>query len=187
MPSLIIPLIQHVIYLCKTGSIMYVVMFVFDRIYTLYKTAVELSASLQREETLRQKCTDPAFYMMLADHKYICDKVHENARRSVILEAIEIVMQSTYVCGYDRCEVILGNIVQWLVGLSFPVLLLIGALAVIMPCAFIHITRALSDVFFTRNQHILYNPYHTDVEYGWYTNNHKRTLPLLYNDNRKAV
>lgn len=149
--------------------------FLFTRIYLFYEAYQNESKKKEDERWLRIRCTEPEFYSNMKQHSDLCNQVEINARRSTFLTALHIVLDSTYLCGYESCLTLLGNITSWMIGAGLPVVIFIVVLLLLTPTLLYPCFRMYLDRMAERRIMSVYNaPYGLEN----YMQTH-RTNPIL--------
>jgi len=103
-----------------------------------------LNGEFQRraqEKWLRRECAKPEFYANMQLHADLCDKVEATARGSPWLAALAQTFESTYLCGYSPCAVLLDSLLDWIAAHGVPFLLVFAALALLMPTVLVPMYR----------------------------------------------
>jgi hypothetical protein len=94
-----------------------------------------------QEAWLRSECKKPDFYANMQLHADLCDKVEAHARGNAFLAALAQLFESTYLCGYSPCAVVLDNTLDWVAGRGVPFIILFVVLALLLPTVFVPIYR----------------------------------------------
>ncbi len=94
-----------------------------------------------QETWLRRECKKPDFYANMQLHADLCDKVEAHARGSPWLAALAHLSANTYLCGYSPCAELLDGALDWVAGRGLPVLLLLAALALLLPTVLVPLYR----------------------------------------------
>ena len=95
--------------------------FLLTRFHILHVSYTKLAQQRDDEEWLLKQCKHDEFYHNMKQHSQLCDQVSENAQSNLLLGALEHMVQSTYLCGYDPCLTVLDDMVTWATGRGFPV------------------------------------------------------------------
>ncbi len=145
MGTLVKPVIRFASYLASTGSTLWFVAMLCDRLYALQLTYREAAAERANEEWLRKSCRDPVFYSNIKGHTDVCALVERNAMRNLLLFALRQVLQDTHVCGTTSCTEQAAAAVSWFLQLSAPLMLLASAMAVLCPLVLVQLVRAVAE------------------------------------------
>lgn len=94
--------------------------FIFTRLYMLNHEYMRIKQNVENEQWLHQQCKSSDFYHNLQHHSSLCDEVHARSKESIFISAVEYVVENTYLCGYQPCEVLLTNSISWAMGIGFP-------------------------------------------------------------------
>eukprot|EP00960_Hanusia_phi_P005492 159808-Hanusia_phi.AAC.4 len=143
-------------------ALLWLVMFLFSRVFMFYSEYQAASEVAQREddEWLRVKCKDPEFFHKIKQHTDLCLKVEANAMRSCALVALNRVFTSTYLCGYNSCADYASAALLWFMGLSIPALVLTGLVVLFVPTLLYPVYNAHLNRIADRRVLSLYNaPY----------------------------
>lgn len=149
--------------------------FLFTRVYLFYEAYQNESKKKEDERWLRIQCKEPEFYSNLKQHTDLCNQVEINARRSTFLTALHIVLDNTYLCGYESCLSLLANVTSWMVGAGLPVMIGLLVIVLLIPTLLYPCFRIYLDRMADRRIMSIYNaPYGIDK----YMESH-RTSPIL--------
>lgn len=113
---------------------------IVSRIYVFHQAYVSETQKRADERYLLDKCNDPEFYSNIRQHTEICTHVAENAKSSLILKALHLMSQTTYLCGDRACaEVVRTTLAR----LTWQAAVSLGFLALIFPNALLAFSRLL--------------------------------------------
>jgi hypothetical protein len=141
----------------------------------VFSEALNLEYQRRTQEAwLRSECKKPDFYANMQLHADLCDKVEAHARGSPFLAALAHLFETTYLCGYSPCAVVLDETLDWISGHGVPFLILFAVLALLLPTVLVPMYRQyLNHVADVRVSHRFGDPYgRTNMLDG-------RTYPLL--------
>lgn len=167
--------------------------FLFTRIYLFYEAYQTESKKKEDERWLRIRCQEPEFYSNMKQHSDLCNQVEINARRSTFLTALHIVLDNTYLCGYESCLTLLGNITSWMIGAGMPFMIVLIIIILLTPTLLYPCFRIYLDRMADRRIMSIYNtPYGMDNYVQTHRNNAMLTLQDPYmieysNDMKKIV
>lgn len=130
-------------YAFTASSALWVLTLICDRLYALHVIYLETNQQVKEEQWLRKQCEDPVFFANLKSHTDLCTQVQANAMHSVLLFSVKKVMETTYVCGSKPCSHYGMDAVNWFVGLSTPVMIMMVMLALFSPLVFVQAVRCL--------------------------------------------
>ena len=115
------------------------------------------------EAWLQKQCQMHEFYHNMKQHSGLCDEVEERTRTVLILEAVEHVVQNTYLCGYDPCITVLEHVVLWMAGRGLPFTVIFVILIVSLPACTLPLMRKhLNHMADQRVRELHYAPYGMD-------------------------
>lgn len=138
--------------------------FLVSRVYMFH---VAYNHRLQRhgsEEWLVQQCRSHEFYHNMKHHSTVCEDVEGRASESIWLGAMVAVINETYLCGYEPCTKVAGNILAWLFGQGIVVGVAIVLCVLVLPTIAVPLMRS-RELTKSRDMHALYyhrDLYHTD-------------------------
>ena len=121
---------------------MWVLGFVATRVHMLHSAYTRRVTKVESEAWLRQQCSSHEFYHNMKHHSTVCDEAEDGVRASAWLGALSDVVQGTYLCGYEPCELVLDRGFSWLLGRGLWVALGCGVLIVLASMAFVPVSRA---------------------------------------------
>lgn len=134
--------------------------FVFTRLYLFYTEYIQAVTKRENEEWLRVKCNDPDFFHKMKEHSDICLEVEQNARRSCVLQALNAVVNATYLCGFQSCQDMMAQWMGWAMGMGMPVVLGVAVLLLLLPTLVYPFMRMYLDRMADKRIMSLYNtPY----------------------------
>lgn len=149
--------------------------FIFTRIYLFYEAYQSESKKKEDERWLRIKCLEPEFFSNMKQHSDLCNQVEINARRSCFLTALHIVLDNTYLCGYESCLTLAGSVTTWMIGAGMPFMIFLVVVILLTPTLLYPCFRIYLDRMAERRIMSIYNaPYGMDK----YIENH-RSSPIF--------
>jgi len=144
----------------------WLLMFVLSRVHMLHLSYTSLSLQREDERWLLQQCSTDEFYHNMKQHSTLCDDLSTLSRSSVLLSAVQHVLDHTYLCGYTPCHELLDATLAWLLGKGLAVTAAVALMILLFPTLFVPILRNNMNVLADRRMHQLYNaPYGTN-HYG---------------------
>jgi len=144
----------------------WLLMFVLSRVHMLHLSYTSLSVQREDERWLLQQCSTHEFYHNMKQHSSLCDDLSTLSRSSVLLSAVQHVLDHTYLCGYTPCHELLDASLSWLLGKGLAVTAVVALIVLLFPTLFVPIFRSNMNQLADRRMHQLYNaPYGTN-HYG---------------------
>jgi len=145
---------------------LWLLLFVLSRVHMLHLSHAALSQQRDDERWLLQQCATDEFYHNMKQHSSLCDDLSATSRSSVLLGAVQHVVDHTYLCGYTPCHELLDATVAWLCGRGLAVSALAACVVVLFPTLFVPILRSNMNYLADRRMHQIYHaPYGTN-HYG---------------------
>ena len=92
------------------GSVLlsvWLLMFVVSRVHMLHLSHSALTQQREDEHWLLRQCASDEFYHNMKQHSSLCDDLSALSRSSVLLSAVQHVIDHTYLCGYTPCHELL--------------------------------------------------------------------------------
>lgn len=115
--------------------------FMFTRLYMLNHEYMRIKQNVENEQWLQEQCRSSDFYHNLQHHSSLCDQVQARSKESIFIAAIEHVVEHTYLCGYEPCEVLLTSLVTWSMGIGFPFTCFLVVCLLLFPTVFFSFMR----------------------------------------------
>jgi len=141
-------------------------LFVLSRIHMLHLSYSAQTQKRDDERWLLQQCDIHEFYHNMKQHSSLCDDLSAMSRSSLVLNAVQHVVDHTYLCGYTPCHELLDSTISWLLGKGLAVTVLVALALLLFPTLFVPIFRNNMNHLADRRMHQLYNaPYGTN-HYG---------------------
>ena len=148
--------------ICMGLILFWLICFIFSRIHMFINSYNLLTQELKDEEWLVKKCQDDNFYHNMKRHSEICDQANMRLRDILFISAIKKVVDSTYLCGYEPCAVMLDSILNWMIGKGFLVCVLLGFILLMLPTIILPLWRQYLNSLADKHMNQLYNnPYGT--------------------------
>ena len=145
---------------------LWLLMFVLSRVHMLHLSFTTLKQQREDESWLLGQCTTDEFYHNMKQHLSLCDDLAVTSRSSLLLNAVQHVIDNTFLCGYTPCHVLLDATLAWLLGKGLVVTALLALAVLLFPTLFVLIVRSNMNFLADRRMHQLYNaPYGTN-HYG---------------------
>lgn len=144
MGTLVKPAVRFCSYLFSLASALYLVALLCDRVYVLHLTYAEESARLRKDRWIVEQCRRPEFYEALAGS---CAEAERGVMRNLALYSLKHVLETTFLCGTQSCAAQAAAAAAWFIGLSAPVMCLLGAMAVLCPVVLVQLLRAVGEAF----------------------------------------
>ena len=95
---------------------LYVVLFVVSRVHILHEAYAAGVQSRDDESWLLQQCEKHEFYHNMKQHSGLCDEVKSKHNSILFLDALQHVVNNTYMCGYEPCSVFVTSVIDWALG-----------------------------------------------------------------------
>jgi len=86
---------------------LWLLFFVLSHGHMLHISHSALSQQRDDERWLLQQCVTDEFYHNMKQHSSLCDDLSTLSRSSVLLAAVQHVVNHTYLCGYTPCHELL--------------------------------------------------------------------------------
>jgi hypothetical protein len=144
MGTLVKPAVRFSSYLFSLASALYLVSLCCDRVYVLHLTYAEESARLRKDRWIVEQCRRPEFYEALSAS---CSEAERGVMRNLVLYSLKRVLETTFLCGTQSCAAQASATAAWFIGLSAPVMCLLGAMAVLCPVVLVQLLRAVGEAF----------------------------------------
>lgn len=124
-------------------TIIWLTVFVCDRIYAVYEEYCTQHSKRTQEKWLLNNCQDPFFYANLRTHSDLCTIVEFNSRRNILFYSIQSTVQKTRLCGELECIENLFEILNYVMNMSMSTLIILALVSLICPMLFVHVTRSI--------------------------------------------
>jgi len=148
------------------GASLWLLMFVISRVHMLHLSFTALKQQREDESWLLGQCTTHEFYHNLKQHSSLCDDLAVASRGSLLLNAVQHVVDNTFLCGYTPCHVLLDATLAWLLGKGLVVTALLALAVLLFPTLFLPIVRSNMNYLADRRMHQLYNAPYGTGHYG---------------------
>lgn len=145
--------------------------FVLSRMHMLYTV---YNIKLQERENsmwLLQQCKQDEFYHNMKHHSSLCDELQMHSRDSVLFDAVEHVIQNSYLCGYESCTSTMDSFLRWATGRGIVMTILFGTIGLIMPSILFPCLRRRVNVMAEERLHSIH---HAPYGYDRYVENARR-------------
>jgi hypothetical protein len=138
--------------------------FLLSRMHMLLVTYNDLLTESENSVWLLQQCKHDEFYHNLKQHSSLCDDLSARQRDSILLNAMEHVIENSYMCGFSSCVQIIEDVAAWAMGRGvFVVIMLILFLSslpsLLVPC----LRRRANTMADTRLRSLHHAPYGHDA------------------------
>ena len=98
------------------GLVFWVAMFAVSRIHMLHTSYSDLRNERENDVWLSEQCKQDEFYHKMKHHSTLCDSVHKKQSEILLLMAVNHVIDSTYMCGYESCGTLMIKVGDYLLG-----------------------------------------------------------------------
>ena len=146
---------------------LWVLGFLATRTHMLHSAYTRRVSKVESEAWLRQQCSSHEFYHNMKHHSTVCDEAEDGVRQSALLGAVSDVVQNTYLCGYEPCEVMLDRGLAWLLGRGLWVALGVLALIFVIATAIVPVNRAYQRHAMRNHPLYLHNDPYTEHSAYW--------------------
>ena len=153
------------------GSMMslYATLFLVSRIHMLHEAYVAGHQLRQDENWLLEQCDLHEFYHNMKQHSSLCDEVKAKHNSIIFLDALQHVVNNTYLCGYQPCSTLLSALIDWVMGRGAIITVYIAIFMLIMPTLFVPVWRRFIN---TQADHRMHQLYHRPFGDQHYIQNH---------------
>ena len=149
---------------------MYAMMFMVSRIHILHE-AYAAGIQLRDDESwLLQQCESHDFYHNMKQHSGLCDEVKAKHNSIVFLDALQHVVNNTYLCGYEPCSTFVTTLIDWALGRGAMITIWAAAMMLVLPTLFVPIWRRFLN---TQADHRMHQLYHKPYGETHYIQNHE--------------
>ena len=156
---------------------LWLVCFIFSRAHILHVAYNTIIQAREDESWLLQQCEQHEFYHNMKQHSALCDELAGKSKNVAVFDAMQHVVDNTYLCGYTPCYLMLEAVSAWMLGRGFFLTLALAVLVLFSPSLFMPFWRRNMNHMADRRMHQLYNtPYGTphyqhshprlDTDYG---------------------
>jgi len=152
--------------LCSVVLSVWLLMFVVSRVHMLHLSHSALSQQREDERWLLWQCASDEFYHNMKQHSSLCNDLSTLNRSSVLLSAVQHVIDHTYLCGYTPCHELLDTTVAWLLGKGLAVTGVAALALLLFLTLFVPILRSNVNYFADCRMRQLYNAPYGTVHYG---------------------
>ena len=134
--------------------------FLFSRIYMLHHNYNVLLTEREYDSWLLQQCKHDEFYHNMKHHSSLCDDLAMRSRDSVLMTAIQRVIEKSYMCGFEPCSATLDAMLQWMTGRGLVATVGVLVLLLAIPSAVLpYLRRSFNNIADTRMRHLHHAPY----------------------------
>ena len=134
--------------------------FLLSRAHMLHTEYNAITLQRKNEAWLFDQCTKDEFYDSMKHHSTVCDEVSTNTRKVPILQALEHMVENTYLCGYSPCYDTVDAVATWMLGRGLLFTLALCLMLVAAPAVLVPIYRRNMNVLADHRMKHLYNtPY----------------------------
>ena len=141
---------------------LWLVCFLFSRMHILHVSYNNIMQQRDDESWLLQQCDQHEFYHNMKQHSALCDELKGKSKNVAMFDAMQHVVDNTYLCGYTPCHLMLEAVSAWMLGRGFFFSLALAALVLLLPSLFMPIWRRNMNNMADKRMHQLYNtPYGT--------------------------
>jgi len=145
---------------------LWLVMFVISRVHMLHLSFTSMKQQREDESWLLQQCASDTFYHNMKQHSSLCDDLAVTSRSSLLLNAVQHVLDNTFLCGYTPCHQLLDATLAWLFGKGLVVTGIIAVGVLLFPTLFVPVVRSNMNYLADRRMHQLYNAPYGAIHYG---------------------
>ena len=139
---------------------LYVVLFVVSRVHILHEAYAAGVQSRDDESWLLQQCEKHEFYHNMKQHSGLCDEVKSKHNSILFLDALQHVVNNTYMCGYEPCSVFVTSVIDWALGRGAMITLWAAGIMLVLPTLFVPVWRRFLNTQADYRMHQLYHkPY----------------------------
>lgn len=115
--------------------------FVLTRIHLFQQEYSRISVHRENEKWLIEQCQEDDFYHNMKHHSALCDEITMKSRESIVLLALQAVVQNTYLCGYQTCSEILDQMLNWMLGKGLAITISLLLCLAFLPAILLPILR----------------------------------------------
>lgn len=139
--------IPSVSYMLTCCSILWLLTFICDRLFAFHMIYLAAQKRQTHNEWLLERCKDPEFYVNIKYHAEVCNDVEDEALRSLFLYSLKEVTETTHICGSHPCAHYAQAVVDWVAGLSLPVMIIFIAIVLFCPFVLVQFVRSIFSMY----------------------------------------
>ena len=144
---------------------LYITLFLISRIHILHEAYVAGHQLREDEAWLLQQCDLHEFYHNMKAHSSLCDEVKQKHNSIVFLDALQHVVNNTYLCGYQSCSSLLSTLMDWILGRGALILVYIALIFIVILTVFVPVWRRFINSQADHRMHQLYHKPFGDQHY----------------------
>lgn len=144
---------------------LYATLFMVSRIHILHD-AYSRANQLREDETwLLEQCKLHEFYHNMKQHSGLCDEVQAKHNSILILDALQHVVNNTYLCGYQPCSALISSMIDWAMGRGAMIMIWVAGIMLVLPTLFVPVWRKFINLQADHRMHQLYHQPFGDQHY----------------------
>lgn len=149
------------------GSMMslYATLFLVSRIHMLHHAYAAGHQLREDESWLLEQCDLHEFYHNMKQHSSLCDEVKAKHNSIIFLDALQHVVNNTYLCGYQTCTSLLTALLDWAMGRGAMITIWAAGILLVFPTLFVPIWRRFINSQADHRMHQLYHRPFGDMHY----------------------
>jgi len=144
---------------------LYVTLFIVSRIHLLHEAYVAGHQSRDDEAWLLQQCEQHEFYHNMKQHSGLCDEIKTKHNSIIFLDALQHVVNNTYLCGYSPCSSVVTALVDYAMGRGAMITLWAAGVMLVMPTFFVPFWRRFINAQADHRMNQLYHRPYGDQHY----------------------
>lgn len=117
------------------------------------------------ESWLLEQCDLHEFYHNMKQHSSLCDEVKAKHNSIIFLDALQHVVNNTYLCGYQTCTSLLTALLDWAMGRGAMITIWAAGILLVFPTLFVPIWRRFINSQADHRMHQLYHRPFGDMHY----------------------
>lgn len=147
------------------GIILWIFMFLLSRLHMLHASYSLLENERDNDTWLVEQCKLHEFYHNMKHHSSLCDSVQKKQGEILLLQAMQRVIDETYLCGYESCGSLLMKVGDYMLGRGLVLTTCLVLAIVLLPTLLLPLFRRKLNVMADIRMQELYNRPFGDSHY----------------------
>lgn len=139
------------------GVVLWIAMFMVSRLHMLHASYSLLENERENDQWLVEQCKLHEFYHNMKHHSSLCDSVQKKQAEILLLQAMQRVIDETYLCGYESCGVLLMKVGDYMLGRGLVLTACLVLAVIFLPTLLLPMFRRKLNVMADQRMQELYN------------------------------
>ena len=141
--------------------------FVLSRAHMMHVSYNTIVQQRDDESWLLQQCKQDEFYHNMKQHSALCDELAVRGKNVAAFDALQHVVDNTYLCGYTPCHEMLDSVSAWMLGRGLVLTLFLVVLVLTMLSLLLPLWRRNMNLLADKRMQEIYNTPYGESHYTY--------------------